>query len=252
MRSACRSRKKSSRTRHSRKFGQHLLRSSPESQCLFSRQKLFNNFLFDSTCQSGIFQVRKKNLLLRLILETRRSNQHFRVHPKFQRATGDSFSRVELLIGKAVGGEAPVLHLVMFRMDSSLGYSRMAATLFLLATFDSSRFRHDGEERQEVSCLRGAKVVSCATHVAHDFFLEHVLLPPCRPSSSELCGSACEFHSVVGPNHSVGFRLSHADNFGAFSKCATLTDGCLDGLCDSSRRAGPHARGNSRCSFRSG
>ena len=43
---------------------------------------------------------------------------------------------------------------------------------------------------------------------------------------------------VVGTNHAVGFRWNYADNFGAVSKGATLTDWYLDGLCDSFRRAG--------------
>ena len=43
---------------------------------------------------------------------------------------------------------------------------------------------------------------------------------------------------ATGPNHFVGFRWNHAGNFGAVSEGATLTDRCLDGLCDSFRRAG--------------
>ena len=36
---------------------------------------------------------------------------------------------------------------------------------------------------------------------------------------------------VDGVNHSVGFRRNFADNCGAVSKGAALTDRCLDGLC---------------------
>ena len=43
---------------------------------------------------------------------------------------------------------------------------------------------------------------------------------------------------VIGPNHSVGFRWNYANSFGAVSKGAILTDRCLDGSCDSFRRAG--------------
>ena len=46
------------------------------------------------------------------------------------------------------------------------------------------------------------------------------------------------------------FAGNYADNFGAVSKGATLTDQCLDGLCESFRRAGLSARGDPRCSFR--
>ena len=43
--------------------------------------------------------------------------------------------------------------------------------------------------------------------------------------------------SLLGDNHSVDFRWNYADNFGAVSKSATLTDWCLDWLCGSFRRA---------------
>ena len=79
-------------------------------------------------------------------------------------------------------------------------------------------------------CLRGAKVVSCATLVAHWVFLKHVLFPACRPPAGGLCGSP------------VGFTSHHwswtAHRCWADSRGATLTDRCLDGLCNSFRRAG--------------
>ena len=68
-------------------------------------------FLFKTQCQSGLFCVYKKNLSLRLILDTRRSNQRFRVPLQFSIATVDSFSRVELLNGTLDGGGAPALHI---------------------------------------------------------------------------------------------------------------------------------------------
>ena len=55
--------------------------------------------------------VHKKNLSLLLILDVRRSKQHFRVPSKFAMATGDSFSRIEILTGNPDGGEAPGLHI---------------------------------------------------------------------------------------------------------------------------------------------
>ena len=57
--------------------------------------------------------------------------------------------------------------------------------------------------------------------------MEHVLLPACRPPAGELRLPAI---TDLGPNHSVGFRWNHADNYVAVSEGATLTDGCLDGL----------------------
>ena len=68
-------------------------------------------YLLDSKCQSGIFCAYKKNLSLRLIWDTRRSNQHFRIHFDFSMATGDSFSRVELLNGNPDGSGALALHI---------------------------------------------------------------------------------------------------------------------------------------------
>ena len=70
-----------------------------------------SRFLLESKCQSGLFCVCRKNLSLRLVLDARRSNQHCRVPPKFSMATGDSFSRVEFLIGNPHGGEALVLQI---------------------------------------------------------------------------------------------------------------------------------------------
>ena len=59
---------------------------------------------------------------------------------------------------------------------------------------------------------------------------------------------------VIGPNHFVGFRWNHADNFGAVGEGATLTDECLDGLCESFRPAGLSVHeitvSGRRCAFR--
>ena len=43
---------------------------------------------------------------------------------------------------------------------------------------------------------------------------------------------------VTGTDHFVDFRCNYADYFGAVTNCAILTDQCLDGLCESFRRAG--------------
>ena len=71
-------------------------------------------------------------------------------------------------------------------------------------------------------------------------------MPECRPPAGELCGSLVEFASYhlrwtvhrCWTNHCVGSYWNHADNVGAVSQGATLSDQCLDGLCDSFRRAG--------------
>ena len=45
-----------------------------------------------------------------------------------------------------------------------------------------------------------------------------------------------DFPVLLG--HSLGFRWNQAENFGAVSTGATLTDRCFHGLCYSFRRAG--------------
>ena len=76
--------------------------------CSFVKSGSFT-FLFDSKRQSGLLCVYKKNLSLRLILDARRLNQHFKVPPKFPAATGDAISRVDLLIG--ISDESAALHI---------------------------------------------------------------------------------------------------------------------------------------------
>ena len=63
------------------------------------------SFLLDAKCQSGFF-VSTRKTSLRLILDARRSNQHFKVPPKIP-----TFSHVELLFWKPDEGEAPALQI---------------------------------------------------------------------------------------------------------------------------------------------
>ena len=68
-------------------------------------------FLPDSKCPSGILYVCKKNLSLRLILDARRSNQHFRVPPKFTMATGDVCRVSNFMWRIRMRVKAPALHI---------------------------------------------------------------------------------------------------------------------------------------------
>ena len=100
--------------------------------------------------------------------------QHFRVRPKFHMATGDSFSRVELL---NVRMELKRLRftslLVMLRMQFITWVCQNGFDLFFSRnSFVSSRFRHDEEDGSGGSCLHGAKVVSCAFDAAFLVFPE--------------------------------------------------------------------------------
>ena len=195
-------------------------------------------FLLGSKCQSGLFCVYKKNLSPRFILQ----NQHFKVPQKFPMATGDAFSYVELLIG--IPDESERMRstslLVMSRMFRHMGIPEMASATRLFETFDSSRFRRDGSCR-EVVFLQSTT-----------WFLRR------RAPLGELCGSPSEFTVIIDggspvvvlTNRSVGFRRNHGENFGAVSKCATLADRYLEGLCDSFRRAGlPVHEVTPRCSM---
>ena len=89
-------------------------------------------------------------------------------------------------------------------------------------------------------------MVSCATNAAYGvcwsmFFYQHCGLQQasCADVPLRLPVITAGGPSIVfGPNCAVGFRWNCADNFGAVSEGAILADQCLDGLCESLRRAG--------------
>ena len=125
-------------------------------------------FLLDSKCQSGIFCVYKKNLSLRLHFGRQTVKPTFQGTSQIPHGNWDSFSRVELLIGNLYEGEALALHIASGDVQNAfhhVGIPEWLRSCFCLRPFVSSRFRHDREERSGGSCLRGARVVSCATHV---------------------------------------------------------------------------------------
>ena len=94
--------------------------------------------------------------------------------------------------------------------------------------------------------MRETRVVSCATHVAHQFswsmfFCQHVGLQQANCADLPLCLPVITDGGppiVSKPNHSVRFLWNYADSFGAVSESATLTDQYLDGPCESFRREG--------------
>ena len=113
----------------------------------------------------------------------------------------------------------------------------MAPAILLFETFDSLRFRHDGGERSRV--LMSPRSISCV--LRHSpcpwfswsmFFDQHVGLHQANCADLPLS-------LPVVTDGGVGSRWNYADNFDAVIKGATLTNRCLDGLCDSFRDAGP-------------
>ena len=130
--------------------------------------------------------LQELTLSLRLILDARRSNQHFRVRPKFPMATWDSFTLVELHIGNLDGSEAPALHIASGDVQyafSSQGYSRMASTFCCFRPLSALRIRH-GEQiqlrEQQQQCSMACELTGGLCEVARH--------PLHRESVEEGCG----------------------------------------------------------------
>ena len=163
-------------------------------------------------------------------------------------ATGGGFSRAELLIGSLDESAALALHLASGDVQNA--FHHMAIPEWLRADI-CLRNLSAGAIGMTGNIVHGSRVST-----EQKLFLAPLTLPvgfPGACSSVSMSGHQANCAdlplslpditdgrppNVVGPNHSVGIRWNCADNFGAVSKGATLTDQCLDGLCDSFRRAG--------------
>ena len=180
------------------------------------------SFLLDSTCQSGIFCVYKKNLSLRLILDARRSNQHFRASPK---ATGDSFSRVELLIGNLEEGEALALHIASGDVRNAFHHMGMPERLRFFFCLRPLSARAFGVTGKIVQAFMSPRNKSCFLRHSRCpwvswsmFFCWHVGLQQANCADSLLGLPIITYGEppiVLGPNHSLGIRWNYADNLGA-------------------------------------
>ena len=114
------------------------------------------------------------NLPLRLIVDARLSNQHFKVPPKYTMATGDAFSRVELLMERSDESAALALHIASGDVQNAFHHMAISDWLrpsFCLRPLCSWRFRHDTKDRGGRSCLYGTEVVSCASDAANGVLL---------------------------------------------------------------------------------
>ena len=112
-------------------------------------------------------------------------------------ATGDSFSRVELLFGNPEEGEAPALHIASGDVRNAfhhMGIPERLRLFFVLETFVSSRFQRDGEDRSGVHVSAEQKLFPVPLTLPVGF-MEHVLLLACRPPTGELCGFPFGFAS---------------------------------------------------------
>ena len=119
-----------------------------------------------------------------LLLDTRRSDRHF---------TGDSFSRVEVLVANPDGSEAPALYIASGDVQNAFHHMGIPESL---PTLSARAFGMTSKNVQGVCvCLRGAKNCFLRHSRCRWVFLERVLLSTCRPSAGELCESSVEFAS---------------------------------------------------------
>ena len=79
-------------------------------------------------------------------------------------ATGESFSRVEILNGNPDGGVAPALHIASGEVQNTLhhmGIPEWLRPYFCLWFLSARAFGMTGKNVQGSLCLRGANTVSC-------------------------------------------------------------------------------------------
>ena len=135
--------------------------------------------------QSGLFRVYKKNLSLRFILDARRSNQHVKVPPKFSTATGDAFSRVELLLVSPDETAAPALHIASGDVENAfrhMGIPEWLRPHFCLRRPSASAFGLTGKIVQRSRFSGEQTLFHAPLGVANGAYLEHALLSACQLS----------------------------------------------------------------------